>query len=503
MSRFLWYALLLVGSFLDGFDKNAKGQQLGTDLQRANNRFDQSSVNADADVNRFAAEAASLFRAGELAKAIEQYDRAAAAAFRSGATGRAFEFSLVAAELERNQGNWLSAADRFERAALANSNDPRAATTHYTACQSLTKMLKSDASSSLMRLDRMLKDHATMWPNASTASKASWQRIELLAIQKRWNDLLAVVKTIPANDPNFGRAQELLVDAHQNGFANHLSADQQASETSERLSALTTDLEEIVLGKSRRWPNRWTELQCKAAETLARAHLTRGQVGAEYAEQLLGIAIRGNQPIKLALRNPMIALYTVAAIVSEKYKEADAQLAELMPNTKERRSLLQATRDRLVATEPINWPTEADRLLKTIRDLQGSAVDSTDGELAQVDALVAAGRRNEALRLLDDLIAANPKDSQFSTSRAKLLSEGMQTKELELALRSWHEIEARSARSSKAWFEARLERLRLLLALDRKEEASKLFKLTRILAPTLGGDVKSQEFEVLAEQLTQ
>ncbi len=86
---------------------------------------------------------------------------------------------------------------------------------------------------------------------------------------------------------------------------------------------------------------------------------------------------------------------------------------------------------------------------------------------------------------------------------ARLLGSSSDAKDREAAIGKWRIIETRSDAGSNNWFDARLERLKVLIAMGELDDANKLLALTRLLAPTLGGVERRAEFEQLAKQLEQ
>jgi thioredoxin-like negative regulator of GroEL len=140
---------------------------------------------------------------------------------------------------------------------------------------------------------------------------------------------------------------------------------------------------------------------------------------------------------------------------------------------------------------------EANRLLRSLGALEGEI--RQDAQTAV--ALAAAGRNDEALQLYKQLASERPDDRGVQIAYAKLLGASSQAEDREAALGRWRLIEARSEAGSDVWFEARLERLRLLIATGKKADAKKLLALTRLLASGYGGDEQRAEFEKIARQL--
>lgn len=477
-------ALLLAGS--------AAGQSsLEADLDRARDRHQPAATKGTAGVDRLTAEAGEHLRAGRTDRAVAVLDRAAGLAYQSGATGRAFELALAAAEAQRSAREWLGAARRFRDAALTNPRDPRAATAHHTACETFARALATADEAELNEYDTLLAQHAATWPAASTAEATRWERVELLSRLGRYDEQVELARRVSPDDERRARAEQLLLSVHSRWLRRDPSA--------KRFASARADLEGLFLYAPTPWPAEWSELQREAAYTLARGALAQGESGWEYAKRVLRVALRNRPAPPPDWRRRAAVLLSIASMAANDRGAATEALAiagGVSPATRQRLYASTAPRVRAVRDRK-RLADEADRLEKTLALLAGQ--QPADGADKAV-ALLAAGRQAEALKLYEELADQRPHDRDVQVAYAKLLNEGDGSAQ-ETALAIWRRLEARSGRSTPAWFEARLGRLRMLVRLGRRDEAAKLLELTRLLTPSLGGAESAAGFEAVGQSL--
>ncbi len=479
----------------------AESQSLQEDMQRAQ-KLSLPETESDAEVDKLVNEVAELQRKGDLQAAIDRCDRAAAMAFKADAVGRAFELSLVGAELARQKGSHSDAADRYERAALGNSNDPRAVDAHYQVIVLLHQLFDrgKDYEQHAERLDKVLGEHTQKWPRSKYASDTVWRRIELLAKRKQWQQLIKIVKQIPNSDSRYVRAQQLLIDAHQKQFAEAITLDATATERNQLLAQMSADLEPMILGKQRTWPARWNKQKYLTATVLSSGHLTRGDAGAKYATTMLSVALRGTPPLNDQLRREMVVLSAIGWLVQNDEDRAILDLASIIPDQQQVLSLIQTTKRFLAERNEAQYPAEAERLLDTIGALLGERQIS---EQQEIDALRASGRLTEAIEKQRPLAAKYPNSVEHQLALVQMMTKNVaDRKQLDNALLLWQQIETRSSAGDPIWHEARLARIELLIRLERFEDAKKLLRLSRLIAPVSEGSDLIGKYNQLGEQLS-
>lgn len=471
----------------------AQGQgTLDADLDRASQRYAPATTAPPSEAERLATEAGEHLRAGRVPEAVATLDRAAGAANKSGATGRAFELSLTAAEAQRAAGELLDAARRYQHAALTAPLDRRAPAAHQLACQTLAASLEGADEQRLDEYDMMLGQHLVTWPAAPSAEAVRWAQVELLAKRSRWAELLQRVRAIEPTNLNRERAERLLVAAH----AGLLEADT----TPEAFDAARANLQPLFVHAPTPWPEQWTTTQREAAYTLARAAMGQGAEGADYARTLLSVAINGQPSSAGDWKRRAGALLTVSLLGQGDYRAAAEAFAKTHAGSREERQrLLTALHRRL--NEPggaVSLRREADRLAESVAALSNEALASAG---SQAKAFLDAGRYAEARQLYERLASEQPNDRDVQTEYARVLQRSEMPTDHEEAARRWRTIESRSARGSDNWFAARLGRLESLASSGQSEDARKLLKLTRLLAPSLGGEAMRPKFEAVAKSL--
>lgn len=470
---------------------------LNADLNRAADRYAPATTAPPSEAERHAAEAAEHLRVGRLAEAVAALDRAAGAANKAGATGRAFELSLTAAEAQRSAGPLVDAARRYQHASLTTPKDRRAPAAHHLACQTLAATLEGADEERLDEYEHLLAQHLASWPNTPSAEAVRWEQVELLAKRRRWRALLQRVREVAENDPRRDRAERLLVAAH----AGLLQGDT----SSEAFAAAREDLQPLFVYAPTPWPEAWSPTQREAAYTLARAAMGQGVEGAEYGRKVLNEALTNRPRPPAAWRHRAGALLTVSWLAVGGTNEATEAFAHAHQGPPaERRRLLAAAYRRIVdPAAAVSIVREADRLAESLDALAEATPRATlqQATVQQATALADAGRDAEARELYQRLAAERPNDREVQTEYARLLQRSSAPTDLEEAARRWRRIESRSERGSDDWFEARLGRLESLTASGQIEDARKLLKLTRLLAPTLGGETMRPQFEAVAVRL--
>ena len=466
---------------------------LEDDLARAIQKSSSdNSATAPSEASQYAQQAAIEYQAGRLESAVKFFDRAAGEAYKLGAKGSAFEYALAAAEIQRTRRAWLDAAVRFRRVALRAANDPRAVAAHFTACEAMASLLLqgSETDELIIKYDQLLDEHLKAWPRSPHVQKIEWLRVELLAIRKEWSQLIEVINGVPKSHPRYDRSLELLVTAHQ-----HLLDRASSKDFPNQLANATTDLQLIILGSQGLWPTKWTPLQRQVALVLAEAHVKREEGGIDYARRLLRVALHEASTSHETWKLKATSLLTLCEVSLGNQTEADQRLATILNAPAETRAkLLSNARQRIVSRQS-TLIDELDRLLASIQAFTGSQNLSS---AKRADALSNSGSHAEAVEIYEKLIQESPGNRSLLVARARELESAGQH---EQALQAWHQIEARTARATLPWFEARLERLRLLVLLSRREEAEKLIRLTKLTTPSLGGELLSKQYAKLEQML--
>ncbi|TWT90931.1 hypothetical protein Mal64_13300 [Pseudobythopirellula maris] len=445
------------------------------------------------DAESLSVAAAYLYRMGRSAEAVERYDRAASAAYNAGGRGRAFELAIAAAAITAQRGEHAHAAERFRRAALSNSDHPRAAEAHRAAWLAAMQGLRAKPGDKPVaeRCLALLEEHTGAWPESPSAADAARLRLGLLAGLSRWDQLLAALGRLPADEAATPATIELTARAYEGKVAGAAAAESIAL-----IAEATATLQPVITGKANSWPPSWSDSQRRCALALGRIHLARGAAGAEYAAQLLGVAVAGSPKPSAAWLAEALPVLAQAQVTLGQIGEARTTLSRISgregfaaPRLVESLVARLAMADGGVADRSEQRREVAELLLSVVdplledESLQEAATDENQSlRRGRAVALGALGREGEAVAQLETLAAERPDDGATQRALAAQLARSASAASRERALGLWRKIEARSRRGGAGWVEARVARLRLLVALGRTEEAAKLLRLTRLLA---------------------
>jgi len=467
---------------------------------------------ADGSIEALATSAERLYRLGRTSAAVDAYDRAAAVAYQSGARGRAFELALAAAAIRQSLEQWADASKRYRRAALTSSTHADAPTAHRLAVVCLSQALRHPASNatqdSLAPLWKayfdLLEEHLATWPNSATASELRWWLADALTARQEWLRLAALMFQTPATDPRYGHSQTRLADAWSRRVSK-VALLNDAARTKAAVAKAVDQLQPQILGASRRWPASWSDPQRHVAIELARLRIAYGKTAgdAEYAVRLMRAAIAGEPPAKEGWLKGASTLLAAGQIRLDDWQAAGKTLRRAPPASQAQAlPLLHALREAMDAGAE-QRQLAGELTLSVLDGLEpADSGRAEDWRLPfRTAALEAIGAGTDALDAARQLVQQQPSNAAAQIQLARLLSAAPDKESRLEALGLWRTIEHRSGRGDRRWFDARLARIRLLVALGQREQAIKLLKLTRVLHPKLGG--MQREFDAAEQSLAQ
>ncbi len=432
-------------------------------------------------------DADALYHAGQFDLAVEAYDSAAAIAYQRGARGRSFELALASAAIRQSQGAWTDAATRFRRAALANATHPDAPMAHRSAAvcwsERLRKLPQEENLADWDRYFDLLEEHLAAWPQADSALELRWWLIESLAVRGQWRRALGVLRQVPTGDPRRDESLRLRGEAWSEIVASTTSPQPKR----EALSNATRELLPIITGNENRWPLRWSPAQRETAVTISKLRLRYGEsTRGPYAEKLLRAALNGAPAADPRWRSVAEPLLAAALVQQGKLAEAKQRLASHPPqNRMDALSLLEELQS-LQARSQTHRKAAGALTLATLAALPEES-DSAWQLPYKSQALASAGNSGDALRAARRMADTAPNDLEAMRGLASLLAQQTSEDDRREALSLWHKLEQQGNRGSKAWFRARLARIKLQVSLGEADQAGKLLKLTQLLHPDLGG----------------
>jgi hypothetical protein len=252
-----------------------------------------------------------------------------------------------------------------------------------------------------------------------------------------------------------------------------------------------------------RWRLRFTKSSPRAvAEFLAKAAELAGTAPADWRGSLKSLDIEAAAAEGAFDRaDAELAAAIESATASENAVPVSAAaVRELLTALATQRSM--KTEDAAASRRLAALELAAGKLVAAAKATDASvpAADSPAARRAQAEALVAAGRRDEALTAYRKLAAELPGDAAVQRGFAALLSAGGDRASLAAALGQWRLVESKSRAGTAEWFAAKYEIAALHERLGDKKQALRVVTLLAALYPDLGGAEMKEKFEALRKR---
>jgi len=130
-----------------------------------------------------------------------------------------------------------------------------------------------------------------------------------------------------------------------------------------------------------------------------------------------------------------------------------------------------------------------------LRDAQRDAI-----QRRRADALVNAGRRQEALALMAELASRHPRDAAVQQSYAELLLESEDRTSLTLALEKWRSISQRSRPGTELWWRAKYSIALAHYRLGDAREAAKVLRYAQVTGAGTPREKLAESIDALLEK---
>jgi hypothetical protein len=444
--------------------------------------------------------AESLFRSGQLAQALEVYDRAARQAAEAGQSDEAFDYAFTAAAIEQRAGHRAAAATRLRKLALASPDHDRAGEAHLLAIYNTAIAAKDgDELSSPDYLD-LLNEHLSHWSRSPTADQVRVWLGGFFEREKKWSDAIAAYQAVRVDGPQAQAAVEGVARSYERWLADLAAAGEPTSEVAARGASY---LEKIVVNSRGGLPERWSQLERLAATGAAGLMLAYSENDFARAERLLSAALAdaADAPDDWKATAQTLEVFAVAA---QGQREKAAELLNELSGGEPSQVL--ALIERLakvaqkakppVARELAELQLRAADLLRArLKELP--AADQRDFQLAVVRALAAAKRQDEAIEAARKLAESFPRDGQAQEEYAGLLLDSADRAMWQEALARWRDIGQKTRQGSERWLRAMYYQSLALVRLGDKQQAARLIKLTEAISPDLGGTKTKAKFRAL------
>ena len=440
----------------------------------------------------------NLYVRKQYAEAIEAYADAARAAEAGGDAATALTIWKKAAAVHQQQMQPAEAARLLAGAATRLRETAGAAEAHRSAILLAVKSVSADAAN-LALYESLLAAHLETWPESATSNQVRLWQGKLLEHRREWDaaatayagltsatadQYLAAIAgsarsyaaRIEAAADN--AAKEALAREALNYFASTLQTASGRADLTAVYPAAAVQLARFELRYLARPDYRRVE------QTMSRA-LSVDNVAAgiqQQAESLLIVALAA-QPTRRGE-----ALQRLRQLGDSK---PDQMLSLLDQLSKLSAGFNQASRREIAALVL----EVSDTLLKqagTLSDDQRDAI-----ERRRADALVNAGRQQEAAALLATLAKRHPRDAAIQEAYAELLLDASDRTSLTLALEKWRFISSRSRPATERWWRAKYN---IALAHDRlgnKADARKVLLYAQATGSGKPSEKLAKEIEAL------
>lgn len=445
--------------------------------------------------------AENFYRAGQLAEAIEAYDRAAEAAHREGDSADRFDAAFRAAAIAYRQQQFSEAQERFRTLAVAQRAHPQAAEAHLMAAQCALESANRSAASDFESYGELLAEHIAFWPQGATADDARLRWGRLLNRQGRWEQAAQRLAEVPPESSHYVAALAALAECYR----GQLAARRQDGRPTHDLAVEAAQRFERLAFDAGRSAGPYTEAQRTAALAAAELWLEGARRGYDNAWRLLGPLYTDPQAPS-TFRAQAAPLLIVALAGLGRHQEiaplvevlSESQVPAVIAMLETLVRLQEASSGEGAADLAAIEVEVAQRLLERTSEL--SADERRRVASICAAALAAAGRSDEALEAYQALRAQEPRNAEILERYAQLVtdSEGPQLAE---AVELWRELESHSRPATPRWFRARLGRALVYHRVGDDDQAAKLIALTEALHPELGGPLLKAQFQQLRGRL--
>ena len=444
----------------------------------------------------------SLYLKGEFDQAIAAYDQAAEKAGQAGDDKTALELGYKAALVQEERKMHKSAAERFAALAVQLKQQPQAPAAHLRGIWNAAQEVRRDSSYE-KEYEKLLVEQIDTWPGSESAQQARLWQGRLYESRRQWEPAAAAYAGVPAESEHFPAAVQAAARAFQEDLASRESESQDAKDAARKAVAY---LRGVVLGSDNRLPETWSETQRIAALAAAEIVLDYLPGDAGQAEELLSAAVaaaEGAPPewtnaaraqLVLAMASQPDKRNAAEQMVKDMSQASPDQLLDLLVGLSAivRRSR-PATRGQMAALQLATVELLMPQRQKLAKE------DQLSLDRVNAEALAAAGRRAEALALLQRLASENPSHGGIQESFGELLLAASDKESLTAALNQWRVIAARSKPRTERWLKAKYSIALAQSKLGDKSGAASVLEYTLKTPPGLDGTSWKVRYETLLE----
>jgi hypothetical protein len=455
----------------------------------------------DLDVLQRIAE--TFYRGGQMEAALRTYDQAREQAAAEAIQDRAWEFGYAAAAIQQRLGHHRDAANRYRTLALSRLKSPEAPEAHLLGIFNLSQAARQSSDASLDEYGAALEEHLAHWPEGESAGEAHWWLGRLQQAQRKWPE---AVKSLQAVDPQHARYADA-VTTLATVYRQWIAAEMAEGKPVARLAADAAQWLAAQAGETAASDEVKTKaMRAVAAITAADFWIQFASDGYDDAQRVLE-QVTSDASVLPAWRSRANSLLIVAYAGQGDGQQAretlgaisEADHAELFAVIT-RLEGLASTAQGPLSRELAELVLVAVERLKPARD-QLTAQHARQLDMATAGALTILDRSSQAQTLLQRLAEQYPQDGEVRELLATTLGAREDAASRETALNQWRQLERGSKAASPRWFRARYQQARLLVALNRRDEAQKLLGVTRLVHPELGGPRMKAQFDALWQKV--
>ena len=438
--------------------------------------------------------AENAYHAEQYDEAIAAYDRAAAASRAAGEEDRAFDLGFTAATIAHRLARHDEASTRYRQIALRHTRHAKAPEAHLLAVSHAAELARNNQEEPLRRYLALLEEHLQHWPEGTTADEARWRLARLYEYRQQWEAASEAYRSV--SDEARRPAAVAAAERCTNIVLSRLKdpADRAAA------AAKAVAWFEGIAGEARRKsPPVWRPENGLAALAAARIRLAYLPGEEQQAAALLSLALSESRDADASWR----AAAESALIVASAAAGRGEQAIEVLSGWKSRpigelESLLSS-----LAELGRRSPPDARRAVAAVQLKAIDLIQSRRGELSaearrrldhmRADALLSAGRRDEALAAYSSLAAADDSDTAAHEGCARALAGSSQAADWERALSHWGESQKGRPPGSTEWFRAQLAMAELELKLGRRTAGARRLRLIeRQYSDSLAAEIREE-----------
>ena len=444
----------------------------------------------------------SLYLKGEFDQAVAAYDQAAQKAAGAGDDKTALELGYKAALVHEERKLHVSAAERFCTLAVQLKRQPQAAAAHLRGIWNAGQEVRRDPAYE-KEYEKLLVEQIDTWSTSESAQQARLWQGRLYESRGHWEKAAAAYTSIAAESQHFAAAVAAAAKALREELSERAAKKQETEGPARKAVAY---LQGVVVGPQNTPPKSWNDTQRVAVLAAAEIVLDYLPVDAPQAEELLAAAVAGAegappQWTSAAKAQLVLALATQPAkrsaaeqILKEMSEASPEQLLDLLGGLS-----AAVSRSRPEARQPIASLQLATLELLAPQRQRLNKEDVLALDRIQAEALAAANRRDEALRLYSRLAKENPSHGGIQEAYGDLLLAGGEKESLTAAVTQWRIVAARSKSRTERWFKAKYSVALAQSKLGDKAAAASILEYTLKTPPGLDGTAWKARYEALLD----